>query len=361
MRDRPLDNLPCVHTPPHDPGSAAPGLGRASAYRRRVLPLIVMLACAVIGLGLTLLRLFSPHALWAVQAVAFTPWAAVALLVATGLALLLLTGLLRATVVGLGLALVALHLSWQLPLYAGPVTAPPTPSKPFRLMTLNARFGQADVDRTLGLVRERHVDLLTIQEIDPAMLASLERAGLKELLPFRAGEPGAAPYGTMVFANIPLSDPHDMGAGFGTWLVTADTRLGPARILALHTFAPSGSLLGSSASRWWTCQARVREAARDADILAGDFNATRDHAPLRDLHHDGFATTAELSNAGLRETWPAGGERRFGPVPLPPLVQIDHILVRRTRWAATFTGFPDVPGTDHRAVIADLVPISSAH
>ena len=54
-------------------------------------------------------------------------------------------------------------------------------------------------------------------------------------------------------------------------------------------------------------------------VLAGDFNATLDHAELRRLLDRGYRDAAEQAGVALRPTWPAGKS-------LPTLVTIDHVL-----------------------------------
>ena len=71
--------------------------------------------------------------------------------------------------------------------------------------------------------------------------------------------------------------------------------------------------------------ARSRPATPDGPlrILAGDFNATLDHALLRRLLATGYVDAADRAGEGLVGTWgPYDGDR------IPPVV-IDHVLVDR--------------------------------
>jgi endonuclease/exonuclease/phosphatase (EEP) superfamily protein YafD len=91
-----------------------------------------------------------------------------------------------------------------------------------------------------------------------------------------------------------------------------------------------------------------RSAGSDAlEVLAGDFNATLDHAALRGLlHRLDVVDAADAAGAGLDMTWPA--DRSY-----PALIAIDHVLVDRraaAREARTF----GVAGSDHRALLAVL-------
>ena len=80
-------------------------------------------------------------------------------------------------------------------------------------------------------------------------------------------------------------------------------------------------------------------------LLAGDFNATLDHAPLRDVLRLGYADAAREVGKALLPTW--------GQVGKPAVITIDHVLVDR-RCAVLAGSVHAVPGTDHRAVFAEI-------
>jgi len=82
-------------------------------------------------------------------------------------------------------------------------------------------------------------------------------------------------------------------------------------------------------------------------ILAGDFNATLDHAEMRRLLDTGYVDAAAEVGAGHRGTWPHG--RRF-----PPPVTIDHVLAD-TRIGVRKFSVGTIPDTHHGAVLATLV------
>jgi endonuclease/exonuclease/phosphatase (EEP) superfamily protein YafD len=80
-------------------------------------------------------------------------------------------------------------------------------------------------------------------------------------------------------------------------------------------------------------------------IVAGDFNATRDHVQFRDLLTD-FSDSADDAGAGIFPTFPT--DQVVGP-----LVSIDHVLVSATLVGTGVDSYT-VPGTDHRAVVATV-------
>ncbi|MGC4818989.1 endonuclease/exonuclease/phosphatase family protein [Micromonospora sp. DT63] len=82
-------------------------------------------------------------------------------------------------------------------------------------------------------------------------------------------------------------------------------------------------------------------------ILAGDFNSTLDHGPLRALLRTGYVDAADATGTGLTGTWgPYDGD-------LIPPVTIDHVLVDR-RIAANKVEVFGLGGSDHRPVLATL-------
>lgn len=84
-------------------------------------------------------------------------------------------------------------------------------------------------------------------------------------------------------------------------------------------------------------------------MLAGDFNATLDHAPLRALIATGYADAGDAAGAGLVGTWRAQSQAGR----LLPAVPLDRVLVD-PRVAADGLSVHPIPGSDHRSVIAEL-------
>jgi endonuclease/exonuclease/phosphatase (EEP) superfamily protein YafD len=81
-------------------------------------------------------------------------------------------------------------------------------------------------------------------------------------------------------------------------------------------------------------------------MLAADLNATPGNLEFRRLLRDGYRDAAEQAGAGLTRTHPS--DVRL----LPPLFAVDHILTRGC--AATSVCTLPIPGTDHRALLAEI-------
>jgi endonuclease/exonuclease/phosphatase family metal-dependent hydrolase len=81
-------------------------------------------------------------------------------------------------------------------------------------------------------------------------------------------------------------------------------------------------------------------------VLAGDFNATPDHAAFRRLLCRGWTDAARVTGQALRPTW--------SPLRSPlPRLTLDHVLVGPRIGVASLQ-VVHVAGTDHRALVADL-------
>ena len=86
-------------------------------------------------------------------------------------------------------------------------------------------------------------------------------------------------------------------------------------------------------------------------IVAGDFNATLDHAPMRDLGGCIDAASAPgRSGAGAFGTWPAWVPAFLG-------APIDRVLADGAAWEVSAVGVVTVGESDHRGFVARLVPV----
>ncbi|MBO4142408.1 endonuclease/exonuclease/phosphatase family protein [Micromonospora tulbaghiae] len=280
-----------------------------------------------------------------VLAFAFTPYVAA---VAPVVAVAALALRRRAPAVVAALAAVALIVAVAPRAIPGdrPAAAGPT----LRLLTANLRLGSADPAALVGLVRDQRVDVLTVQELTPALAAELDRLGLATLLPHRSLSPEVGSTGSGVYARHPLRDAgHRRNQGFFFTQAYATVTVPGAPPLRVESAHPAAPYAPDVVPDWWTDQRAQPPATPDGglSVLAGDFNATLDHAALRRLIATGYTDAADAAGAGFGGTWgPYDGD------PIPP-VAIDHVLVDR-RIAVHAAGTHPVPGSDHRALLAEL-------
>jgi endonuclease/exonuclease/phosphatase (EEP) superfamily protein YafD len=296
------------------------------------------------GLLWTAVRLFGIERGLLVQLIAFTPYLAAWAVVPVAVALVL-----RRRPAALVAGLVAVTMGVVVAPRTLPADPPPSGGPTVRVLTANLLAGTADPTEVVRLVRDHRVDVLAVQEFTPRARDELHRLGLVELLPYRqiAAEVGTT--GSGLYSRFPISgggirrNVGGFSQAYGRLVVP-----GAAAVMAesAHPMAP----YSLSVLRWWWTDLRAQPPATpggELRILAGDFNATLDHAPLRALLATGYIDAADAAGAGLTGTWgPYDGD-------LIPPVAIDHVLVDR-RIGVAGTSVHPLPGSDHRAVLAEL-------
>ena len=276
-----------------------------------------------------------------VPLLAYTPYAAGAAVVVAVIALLLRRR--GAAAVG---ALAAVTLVAMVAPRAiggdGPQPRGPT----LRVLSANVAAGSVPADVLVDLARRERADLLSVQELTQGYAERLEAAGLGRLLPFSVLEPRRQYAGTGLYARTRLTPRPPVEAGFVMAVARAER---PAfEVVAVHPPAP----LRRNTMGFWRRGLRALPPAAPAAggpvrILAGDFNATLDHRELRRLIGTGYRDAADAVGAGLRGTWPSGTRRT-------PPVTIDHVLADERVGVRSVT-VRDLPGSDHKAVVAELV------
>ncbi|MET8522444.1 endonuclease/exonuclease/phosphatase family protein [Nocardioides sp. NPDC004968] len=305
----------------------------------------VLVLCGLPALAITFSRALASTDLRAVRLAAFAPFGVglyALCLVAVLVLVWLATGPGRirlAVVAGVVALLLAVHVAWQAPLYAG--SRATSAGEPLTVMTTNLLEGKGDTDVVVETVRAHKVNVLAIQEITPEAFAKLSRT-LRDQLPYRIGEAAPGTMGTMIFADQPITKSRRIDTAMGSWV--AD--VGEWRVVVAHPAPPT-------LATWPAEQELMIEeaAAEKPDLVLGDLNASLDHHTVRRLLGDAdLQDAARASNAGWQPTWPTEG---FAGVPLPPSTAIDHVLIGDDL-VALATKTVEVPGSDHLALVAYL-------
>ncbi|MCK2220248.1 endonuclease/exonuclease/phosphatase family protein [Actinomadura sp. ATCC 31491] len=322
-------------------GAPAPGAAPRPRRWRRWASRLVVAASVVFAAG-TAVRLggLETGALL-VPLVSFTPYFALAAALT-----LVPAALLRSRAAVAILLAVCACLAWCVAPRAI-ASAEPAQGRPLRLLTANLNGGRGDAATIVGLVRSHDVDVLSLQELTYSERGRLKAAGLESLLPYQVTRPEVwGPEGSGLYARYPLRERTGLFRPVGHHMPVAEVSLpgGQAvEVVVVHPVAP----VPSTVPEWHDGVATLPPAPASGPprVLAGDFNATLDHAVLRDLLGTGYTDAAAATGEGLVPTWPM---RRF-----PPLVAIDHVLTDG-RAGAVAVRIHDVPGSDHRALFADL-------
>ncbi|MFF3839497.1 endonuclease/exonuclease/phosphatase family protein [Streptomyces sp. NPDC001930] len=214
-----------------------------------------------------------------------------------------------------------------------------------KVIAANVEFGEGTGSLT-EVVRRERPQLVFVSECDRACRSALTGTFAAEL-PHYASVEGEGSVGSILLSSYPLRDWRMIPAAMGMPGATAEIAGVPVRLQLAHPLPP----VPGQVSLWKRELGRVEDtvaAQRTGPMLvAGDFNASQDHAAFRAiLAAGGLQDAARRADRSRTPTWPVEGP------PLPPFVQIDHVLVRD--FSVREVRFLDLPGSDHRAVLADL-------
>lgn len=273
------------------------------------------------------------------QTLAFLPWLLVPAALAVALTLLARwwSGLIWGVVV---LAL----LAWCVRPY-GPGGEPGGPALArLRVLTSNVEFGWA-TGALIPLIRSAGPDIVFVQECEYTCQARLKRE-VGGAYPYRRAVEGDTSVGSIILSRFPLTAAAGVPGRMGMPGAVADVDGHAVRLQLAHPKPP----LPRQVSLWKEELGRLRAfAARHDDgplVLAGDFNASQDHAAFRRILDTGLRDAARLSGAGREPSWPSDTAPPFG-------AQIDHVLVSE-EFSASRARFLDPAGTDHRSLLVDL-------
>ncbi|MEH3052805.1 MAG: endonuclease/exonuclease/phosphatase family protein [Patulibacter minatonensis] len=215
------------------------------------------------------------------------------------------------------------------------------------IATANVFVGEGSTSDLADLLRRHHVDVLAIQENTPEFDARAQGAGIREQLPSWLSDPDPRPgtAGLALLSRWPI-DPVPPATGDHRSIGGLIHIPGASRTLHLRSVHPPPPFRSTTVPCWQRCTrtlARTRQTTTDV-ILAGDYNATLDHHPLRDLLASGFRDAAEQTGHAWRPTWSRNALLRLS---------LDHILVT-DRIAVEQVTTHDLHRSDHDVVITRL-------
>ncbi|WP_393916245.1 endonuclease/exonuclease/phosphatase family protein [Halostreptopolyspora alba] len=217
------------------------------------------------------------------------------------------------------------------------------------VLTANLYQGRADLGVIADLVERAEVDVLAVQELTPEAAEAMTEVGVAQALPHDVVDARPGVSGSAIYARHPVTDV--------TALDVADTHAfarpsaeitiadaPPVEVTSAHPVPPTTP---DAVGQWQREIAALPRAENDGPlrIIAGDFNATLDHAALRELLDTGYRDAAEEAGAGLRPTW--------STTSAVLRLTIDHVLADE-RVTVDSASVHNVLGSDHRAVLAEF-------
>ena len=255
----------------------------------------------------------------------------------------------KTALAGVAVALVLGNIVWASEMVEHGRDQPaPTGAAILRLMSANLLVTNPDIvslGRDLAATR---ADVIVLQEVSAEHLAGLRASGLLATYQYQVLDPLPEFHGSAILSRLPLADGRAFDVA-GSPMTRADitTATGIVRLINVHTVAP----LNESQARRWQAQldllAQMQPPESGALIMAGDFNATLDHAPMDALVSSGMRDAFNEAGRGIGATWPQSS----GPV--PPLMRLDHVLVSDTVVVMNAEVQAN-PGSDHRRLSVEL-------
>jgi endonuclease/exonuclease/phosphatase family metal-dependent hydrolase len=214
-----------------------------------------------------------------------------------------------------------------------------------RVLTANLYFGRGDAQVIVARVRQLGADVLFLQELTADAVTRLKQAGLEDLMPhtqldLRGGSRGSGIYSRFPLSEGPVVEPVHMAQP------TAVLKLPNGYAVELVCVHPVTPRLSNGGSAGWRKELGVLPPPDGLPrVLAGDFNATLDHAVFRGILRLGYSDAALQTGNALTPTWGAPGKRA--------VLTLDHVLVDR-RCTVLEYSVHVLPGSDHRAVYAEI-------
>lgn len=229
------------------------------------------------------------------------------------------------------------------------------------VLTSNVEFGSATRDLIDVIGREKP-NLVFVQECDGACSRALD-AGLPDAsYPYREVVASNGPKGSAIYSEYRLRLAPGIAGALAMPGAVALVHGRPVRLQLVHPLPP----VPGNVHRWNAELEAIRDYAADGrdrpTLLAGDFNASQDHAAFRRiLDAGGLRDSAALGGAFRTPSWPADsprigtqlGERTGARIGTQVGAQIDHVLVSDD-FSVRSADFFTLRNTDHRALLVGL-------
>ncbi len=223
-----------------------------------------------------------------------------------------------------------------------------TPTGPVvRIATANIQAGNPDPGQAFTQSAASGASIVLLQEIEPASLARIEATVAAKDFPHRVLDAREGFYGSAIFSRLPIEGDVIWVNGWPMTEAVFALEGESIRIINVHTVAPTTN---ASVTLWRRQFAELADIARSASgplIIAGDFNATNQHRPLRSLAESGLDDAFIETGTGVGATWPVGS------IVPRPLFRLDRVLITDDiRALGHHHGAPN--GSDHLPIYVDL-------
>lgn len=221
-------------------------------------------------------------------------------------------------------------------------TAPDT----LTVYTANVQAGVGRAADIAIAVAAADPDVVLLQEVRWQFLEAISADPLLAQYPYRSHEIDDGSRLRPVFSRWPIVDV-EVERFVSSELVhaTVEGPTGRFTVTNVHTLAP---VHRSNVATWHAQFDQLSRIDRSTPrIMAGDFNATEDHQPFRQLLDTGWTDAHDSKGCGFDATWPDDSRVPFA------FYRLDHVLVTDD-FEVLDLRFGDPGGSDHKPVITDL-------
>lgn len=289
--------------------------------------------------------------------VSATPW----FVILAVLALILSVISRRWIAMLMALACIGLQVWWQWPFFSASTKLPAavdaamastradTGDMIARVMTFNVYKGHADAKAIVDIVRDQRVEVLALQETTNDFVKKLDEAGIHSYLPYSQVSSSDGVYGNGIWSATELRRPVDDEVGSSASFMPGGTvsfngGATQVRFVSVHTTSPTNDYW-QQWKRSLDELAKLRFDTSRRYVFMGDFNATYDHTPFRNILGNRFSDASRQAGEGLKFSWPANVDY------VPSFAGIDHIVLDSGMQAGQVRTVK-VDGSDHKALLA---------
>lgn len=289
--------------------------------------------------------------------VSATPW----FVILAVLALILSVISRRWIAMLMALACIGLQVWWQWPFFSASTKLPAavdaamastradTGDMIARVMTFNVYKGHADAKAIVDIVRDQRVEVLALQETTNDFVKKLDEAGIHSYLPYSQVSSSDGVYGNGIWSATELRRPVDAEVGSSASFMPGGTvsfngGATQVRFVSVHTTSPTNDYW-QQWKRSLDELAKLRFDTSRRYVFMGDFNATYDHTPFRNILGNRFSDASRQAGEGLKFSWPANVDY------VPSFAGIDHIVLDSGMQAGQVRTVK-VDGSDHKALLA---------
>jgi endonuclease/exonuclease/phosphatase (EEP) superfamily protein YafD len=246
-----------------------------------------------------------------------------------------------------------------------PVAKAEAETRPLRVMTLNTWKQYSTTEEFVAAVRAWQPDVIALQEVDNEFYWELH--ALEHEWPYRMSTRIRSATRVALLSKVPIGSYVADNSVRGCHCLEAilDWDGEPVRVILVHLLAPRLGQINraglplrvqgfdtSRQARNLTALLNVISARDVPTIVLGDFNTTERQEGYRRLLAAGLTNAHAEVGWGFGLTYPAP-RSRFSWLPMP-VIRIDHLFYDE-RWRAERTWTTPLMGSDHQALLADLV------